>query len=358
MDRRICAASVALSLALLGAGSVRAEDGAAFRVDEASLDLGRVVAGQTAYATYTFRNDGSTPVRILQVKPSCGCTVADYDRVIPAGGTGELRASVSTTPQQSGAFSKSIYVVTDADSASRLHLRFTVRIHQPVIGKPRLRMTLRGVEGDAVTGGLLLRRSDGAPLQIYEANPGRALLSARVTPVDTAGRLGDFDAQPGDVWVELIGSQELPVGVVQGTLRLQTNHPELDVLEVPYTVRVQSPAEVRPEVVRLWLGGRGGAPGRRTIVGLRWRDGSTLRITGVSVSHPDVFAAAANPGSEHGYQRVRVQLADDLEDGDLIGSLDGHITVETDNPSMPKVVIPVIVAPSEVLTHRPPQTNR
>ncbi len=354
MVPRICTAAAALLLTAGAVAPAAGGSGERFRVEEASLDLGRVIAGRTAYATYTFRNDGPVPVRILRVKPSCGCTVADYDRVIAPGGSGRLRASVSTMAQQSGSFSKSIHVETDADGARRLLLRFTVHIDQPIIGKPRLRMTVGGMEGEELRGGMLLRRADRAPLAIYGASAGHAAIDVRVESVESPGRRGTFDALPGDVWVEVAGSPELPVGVVAGTLRLQTNHPELDELEVPYTVRVQALVEVRPDVVRLWPGG-GVSTGSQTIVGLRRRDGGRFEVTRVSVSHPELFAAIANPGSENGYQRLRVALADGVGDSELVGSIDGEITVETTDEDKPKLTIPVIVAPSEALTRRPPR---
>lgn len=358
MSGRSGAVAATLMLAAGWASLAAAGEEAAFRVEEASLDLGRVISGRTAYATYTFHNDGPAPVRILQVKPSCGCTVADYDRVIPPGGSGELRASVSTMPQQSGAFSKSIHVATDAEGARRLLLRFTVHIEQPIIGMPRLRMVVRGLEGEALTGGMLLRRTDGAPLQIYDANTGHAGLVARATSIESPGRRGGFDATAGDVWIELSGSSELEVGVITGNLRLQTNHPELDLLEVPYTVRVQSLVEVRPDVVRLWPSDGGRWSGGQVIVGLRRRDGGDLRVAEVSVSHPDLFTARADPASQNGYQRLRVALADGLTDRDLAASTDGTITVETSDAALPEVRIPVIVAPSEALTRRAPRPGR
>jgi|GEM_PF-6171708 len=40
-----------------------------FRVEQSSLDLGTVRAGQDAVATFVFRNDGEVPVKILSAKP-------------------------------------------------------------------------------------------------------------------------------------------------------------------------------------------------------------------------------------------------------------------------------------------------
>ena len=39
-------------------------------VENDSIDLGRVIAGRTASATYVFHNDGPTEVKILRAAPT------------------------------------------------------------------------------------------------------------------------------------------------------------------------------------------------------------------------------------------------------------------------------------------------
>jgi hypothetical protein len=41
-----------------------------FRVEEAELDLGTVIAGNIATATFVFHNDGPDDVHIIRAKPS------------------------------------------------------------------------------------------------------------------------------------------------------------------------------------------------------------------------------------------------------------------------------------------------
>ena len=43
---------------------------ASFWVEEPSLDLGTVVAGESVTATFVFHNDGTEDVRIIRAKPS------------------------------------------------------------------------------------------------------------------------------------------------------------------------------------------------------------------------------------------------------------------------------------------------
>ena len=68
--------AVALAAALMCSGFVvnpvaAAEDPEpSFRVEEANLNLGTVVAGTEATATFVFHNDGPDDVHIIRAKPS------------------------------------------------------------------------------------------------------------------------------------------------------------------------------------------------------------------------------------------------------------------------------------------------
>ena len=68
--------AVALAAALLYPGFVVTQVAAvedtepSFRIEEAELDLGTIVAGTTATATFVFHNDGPDDVHIIRAKPS------------------------------------------------------------------------------------------------------------------------------------------------------------------------------------------------------------------------------------------------------------------------------------------------
>lgn len=69
---RRCAAALFLVAIIAGTPLHAGDDGSdsTFRVVEADLNIGRVVAGATATGTFTFQNDGEVDVKILRAKPS------------------------------------------------------------------------------------------------------------------------------------------------------------------------------------------------------------------------------------------------------------------------------------------------
>jgi hypothetical protein len=68
--------AVALAAALIFSGFAFIHFAAAqdsepsFRVEETELDLGTIVAGTVATATFVFHNDGPDDVHIIRAKPS------------------------------------------------------------------------------------------------------------------------------------------------------------------------------------------------------------------------------------------------------------------------------------------------
>ncbi len=75
-------------------------------------DAGAVRKGDKVEAVFEVRNTGVAPLLISAARPSCGCTVATFDREIAPGKTGRIRASVETK-NFSGPITKTITVVSN-----------------------------------------------------------------------------------------------------------------------------------------------------------------------------------------------------------------------------------------------------
>jgi hypothetical protein len=100
-------------------------DGPTIKFEKEIHDFGKIKedAGSVKY-TFKFINEGSTPLVIQNVRPSCGCTTPDWTRepVLP-GKTGFIKA-VFNPRNRPGAFNKSLTVTTNAEPAiSRLYIK-------------------------------------------------------------------------------------------------------------------------------------------------------------------------------------------------------------------------------------------
>lgn len=95
---------------------------------EETFDFGDVVEKDGAVThIFEFTNIDTRPVKILLVKPSCGCTTPDWTKdVIKPGATGLIHAKFDPKGRP-GFFSKTLTVTTDAEpNPFVLHIKGTV----------------------------------------------------------------------------------------------------------------------------------------------------------------------------------------------------------------------------------------
>jgi len=66
-------------------------------VPEPVKNFGKVPEGQKIEHGYEIRNTGDEDLEITHVIPACGCTVAEYDKIIRPGETGKVHAEINTS---------------------------------------------------------------------------------------------------------------------------------------------------------------------------------------------------------------------------------------------------------------------
>lgn len=270
--------------------------------------------------------------------------MAEYDSVIPPGGSGKLTAQMKTTPMQNGRVSKSINVVTDAADARTMRLRFSVDVRAPIIARPYYRFAFSTIEGQEGRTRILLHRPDGEPLEILGVETGDPELAAKIETVAGSGSKKSPDAAPGDVWIELVSDPTASAGRRSGSVRIATNHPDLPELVIPSSWRVRPLIEARPEIVRLWLPTVGGPVARSALFSLRRVGEKTFAVTGLEVSHPEIFTATADSTAAATRQLIRVNLLEGVTYDTPRSTVEGWVKIETDDPKRPIIEVPVKVA--------------
>jgi len=107
-----------------------------FRCDETSHTFPECWAGSRVKHTFIIHNDGNAPLKILKVKPSCGCTVTNnYDKVIAPGQQGQLPFTFSPGRRE-GKTSKNIYVTTNDPAHQRVTLALKANVKSYVSVQP------------------------------------------------------------------------------------------------------------------------------------------------------------------------------------------------------------------------------
>ena len=82
-------------------------------------DFGTVEQGTPVSHTFYFTNTGNKPMTVTTVKPSCGCTAADYSKEeIQPGETGYVKATFNA--KSKGVFTKTVSVTYDAEDGVKV----------------------------------------------------------------------------------------------------------------------------------------------------------------------------------------------------------------------------------------------
>ncbi|MCH7872359.1 MAG: DUF1573 domain-containing protein, partial [Planctomycetes bacterium] len=116
-------------------------------VAERVKDLGTIIEGDVYVVRWKLENHGSADLVIQRIQASCGCVVAelsDDEKVIPPGGSLELRADFNTQGRQ-GAQVKTVTVSSNDPAEPALKLEFTADLQFLFVVKPPGVANLRSV---------------------------------------------------------------------------------------------------------------------------------------------------------------------------------------------------------------------
>lgn len=109
-----------LAFALMFAGTTRTasaqdepKNSAGINWTSTTKDFGKIDQGKPVSAEFEFKNPSMVPLIISSVRPSCGCTVADYPKE-PVQPGKSAKISVTYNAAASGVFQKSIMVTSNA----------------------------------------------------------------------------------------------------------------------------------------------------------------------------------------------------------------------------------------------------
>ena len=69
-----------------------AEKAPRLTIVEPVKDYGTIAKGEKLDWSFLVKNTGDSDLQIIAAKPGCGCTVADFDKVIKPGETGKVTA--------------------------------------------------------------------------------------------------------------------------------------------------------------------------------------------------------------------------------------------------------------------------
>ena len=118
-------------------------------VDNETFSGGPVAENSRVEAVFRLTNTGTQPLRITNVRPDCGCTIAAYDTLIAPGGTSIFKPVVDIRGMRPGLMRRGITVTSNAANTPTLRLMIEAAII-PIVGVSPNHLTLTGTETGAV----------------------------------------------------------------------------------------------------------------------------------------------------------------------------------------------------------------
>jgi hypothetical protein len=112
MKRALLILTFILIIFPMAMNSAALEPAATIEWNNISIDLGDIPIHKPVKVDFVFKNPGMIPIIIREVKPSCGCTVAEFSKQPILSGT-EGKITVTYDAEESGYFSKTISVFSN-----------------------------------------------------------------------------------------------------------------------------------------------------------------------------------------------------------------------------------------------------
>jgi hypothetical protein len=319
-------------------------------------DFGIVSKGEKIDAVFEVKNKGDAPLEISQVRPTCGCTVADFDKSVPPGGTGKVRASVDTSAF-SGPISKAILVFSNDPSTPQMNLVIKAEVRSLIEAIPRGLLLFRSVlQGESSTEKAVLVSAEGGPFKVlgiqirgkdYTDSGRKAagvpiLVDASATPSPyevTVRELPEKERVPerkGPQYeIAVTVPPKAPEGMLNDKVIVKTDMPKASEVPLNITGAVRAIIQVVPPEINLG-NVAGDAEVGQPVLLVNNRQGTELQITEATVDNP-AYSAQIMPLQAG----QRYQVAVTLKAGAAKGAQKGILKIVTNDPTRKTIEVPV-----------------
>ncbi len=345
MSKRIFSTLLVLSLALTAPFAVAQEKaadaakGPRLTIVEPIKDFGVVPKGQKLDWSFEIRNTGTSDLEILAAKPGCGCTVADFDKVIKPGQTGKVTAHVDTA-SFAGPIAKPVTLETNDASTPNAQLTITATVKPYVDAYPAGFVRYNILQGDTEKQTLTLYSEDETPFEIVKIESPQEWIKVDYKKAEGAdinknvGRAGQAQYKL-DVTV---GGPDTRVGPLAEKIHIVTNSKYQPEYWVSVSGVIRPTFRVEPTTVNFGEVAPNDTAATRTVI-LRSNDlkSPDRFVVNKAESGLAEVTAAFKPTDKKGEFELTLQVAKDAKPG----ALNGSVLVHTNDSIKPIVTIPV-----------------
>jgi hypothetical protein len=295
-------------------------------------DAGTVAKGQLVQATFVVKNGGGSDLVISDARPSCGCTVASFDKVIKPGAEGKIVSSVDTK-SFSGPISKSVLIVSNDPERPQMNLFIKALVKPYVDVLPQAFVRFSVIKGDnSGQDVILLSEEKGFHPTIAETS--QPYVKAEILPTGDkdkiAGRTGD------QYKLHINVTPDAPEGLLNAPIRVATGVAQQPTVEIPVSGIVRPRVSVTPVTVNFGNFTAGKDPITRNIIVTNNKPALPVKVTRAEVSVPG-FVTDVVPTQEGISYTVVVKASEKVKKG----ALDGTVKLFTSDKERSVIEIPL-----------------
>jgi len=305
-------------------------------VENKIVDLGKVPEGVVKNVVFTLENQGQVPLIISAARPTCGCTVADFDREIAPGKTGQVRAKLDTAHFR-GPIAKSILVACNdpITPTVALAIKADVRPVLAIYPRPLLRFNLLAKQGASKTV-IIAGTERSGKFKLTGAKASSPDISVHYRKLEEKDFLKDAGKPQYEVTVEV--SKDAKPGPINATVYLSTNAREQKSVKLQVLGVVRALLRVSPSEISFGAVEAKQAP-LKNIILTNNKPGQPVHLTGATISDP-AFSLKTTTTEEGKRYQIVVTVKKDAEPG----MKDASLRITTDDPEIPVLVVPVKAA--------------
>ena len=347
MSKRLFSMTLALALAVTAPfavaqekkGTTESTKAPRLTLVEPLKDFGTVPKGEKIDWSFEIKNTGAADLEILAAKPACGCTVADFDKVIKPGQTGKVTAHVDTT-NFAGPISKAVTLETNDPNTPTAQITISAVVKPYVEAYPVGYVRFNMLQGDVEKQSLTLYTEESEPFEILSIDAPQDWIKVdtkKLEGADLVPSIGRKGANQYKLDVT-VGGPDAKIGPLAEKIRITTNSKHQPEYWVSISGVVRPPFRVEPTGINFGEVAPSDSAATRTI-SIRSNNVKTPGTFSVTKVESGVAGVTANVAATDraGEYAVTLQVAKDAKPGPV----DGSVTVYTNDTAKPTVVIPV-----------------
>ena len=324
-----------------------AEKAPRLTIVEPVKDYGTIAKGEKLDWSFLVKNTGDTDLQIIAAKPGCGCTVADFDKVIKPGETGKVTAHVDTTAF-AGPIAKTVTLETNDPTTPTSQLTIHAIVKPYVEAFPAGFVRFNLLQGDADSQSVMLYSEEDEPFQVTKVDlPVDPATNEPVKWVKTTfEKVADADkapnvGRPGQDQYKVnitVGGTNANVGALADKVHIYTNSKHQPDYFVSISGVIRPTFRIEPSMLNFGEVTPNDVSATRMVM----LHSNNLKapesfIVSKAESSVPAITTSVKPSANKGEYEVTLQIAKDAKPGDV----DGAVTIYTNDKVNPIVKVPL-----------------